>query len=383
MNIISKLRFFASMAGNAGKYNVQLFRITNKRFANNKDKIIGWYNGLPSFFLLAPPLFSAPSANSLTSRIMSVFAWEPRPDMVNFAITNACQCSCSHCSLVKTSGVLLLSTGEIVDALRQVQDLGVATIAFVGGEPLLHPDIIPIVESVDKERSQVLLFTNGLRLEELAVPLKKAGLTSIIVSIDSPDADSHDKVKGLKGVFGAVVNGIKKARKAGLLVGTSSVIYKDDMSNGKLEQLFDLGKELKVNEMIFFDAIPAGNFMNRQDLEWSRDDLNSLIQKCEMYQSRKKYPGLFPYAFMKSPESLGCSGGKSYFYISPYGEVCPCDFLPISVGNVKDTPLSQLWREFQRRPELACSSPNCKMQNPEFKEKVKHLFPIGSYGKNN
>ncbi len=183
-------------------------KITNKRFCNSTDKIIGWSGGYPSFYLLSPPLLSGPASNSLTTRIMSIYQWRKLPDYASIAIIDNCNCDWDYCSFTsmqkKTNP---MPTDELKNSIKQAQELGVATINFTGGEPLMHQDILELIEFVDKDLSQAILFTNGFFLQKKAKVLKKAGLTSVIVSIDSTDANRHDSRRGLDGLFEKAIQG--------------------------------------------------------------------------------------------------------------------------------------------------------------------------------
>jgi MoaA/NifB/PqqE/SkfB family radical SAM enzyme len=337
-------------------------KITNRRFCNSPNKIIGWYKGYPSYYLLSPPLMSKPAANALTSKIMSIYQWRKLPELMSIAVTDACNCDCEYCSFTgMKKNAPVLKTNEIKNVIRQVQELGAATINIVGGEPLLHENLCDIIASVDKELSQVILFTNGYFLKEKAKQLYKAGLTSVIVSIDSAHADIHNRKKGCDRLFERAIEGIREAKKAKLLVGISTVIERDDIDNGSLVEIFKLAKNLKVNDIIIFDAIPTGNYAKRDDLDWQSSEQEKIIKICAEYNWKKDYPGIHPYAFSKSFRGIGCAGGVSQFYVSPYGEVCPCDFNPKSVGNVKEEPLYVLWDRFSREG-FACSSlEGCRM----------------------
>jgi MoaA/NifB/PqqE/SkfB family radical SAM enzyme len=233
----------------------------------------------------------------------------------------------------------------------------------VGGEPLMQKDIVDIVQSVNKDKCQVMMFTNGWFLKEKAKDLKKAGLTTIIVSIDSADQAAHDKFKGKDGLFEKAVEGIKEAVKQKLLVGISSVIHKEDIDNGNLAKIIEMSKKLKINQNIVFEAIPVGNYSSKTDLSWTDEEREKLINYCDQYNNKKNYQGVYAYSYVKSYKSMGCSGGVIYFYVSPYGDVCPCDFNSLCVGNVKNEPLHVLWDKFNEKNSYCSTSlSGCRSQ---------------------
>ncbi|OHD05356.1 MAG: hypothetical protein A2086_10280 [Spirochaetes bacterium GWD1_27_9] len=363
MKGFSGFRFILSMLIKSVDFNMDFIKIQNKRFFNNSHKIVGWFNGYPSMSLYTPPFFSKPSVNSLITREMSLYQWRKLPELMSIAITPNCNCDCMYCSFTSMKKEENpLSTQEIKKVIKDAQALGVSTVSLVGGEPLMNNDIFEIIQSVDKEFSQVIMFTNGYYLKEKAKDLRKAGLTTAIVSIDSYNPTKHNQIKGKEELFEKAILGIKEAKKQGLLVGMSSVVHKPDFENGNLIKLFDLAKDLKINELIVFDAMPTGNYSNRTDLLWNKSDIDKLINLCEEYSKKKNYPNIYPYAYMKSEKSIGCAGGTFYFYVSPYGDVCPCDFNSFSVGNIKKESLNKLWNKFNTTNGFCGSSADgCKI----------------------
>src|SRR6185437_7251486 len=130
---------------------------------------------------------------------------EGGPGYCQFAINNACNARCGFCGFaldklprkdwhyVEREGAL-----EAIDILyRQA----VRYLVLTGGEPMLHPDLLEIVQRASGLGMKVLLVTNaGLlkphRIRELAA----GGLSSFIISIDAADADTHERNRGLPGV---------------------------------------------------------------------------------------------------------------------------------------------------------------------------------------
>lgn len=347
-----------------------LIELTNQRGHNNGQKIIGWVNGCPAYSIMTPPAFSQAQVNLLATKFISLYQWRKLPELISIAVTDKCNCSCKHCSFVSMKkNQAILNTEEIKNIIVQAQQLGVATVNFVGGEPLLREDIVDLVKFVDKRLSQVVLFTNGYFLAKKIKDLKKAGLTSVVISIDAYTAAQHDEIRGLDGLFAKALIGIKEARKAGLLVGISAVIDQHSYLNKDINKIIEWAKEQKVNEVMLFDAVPTGRYSCNSRLLGPQPYLEDVIKLSTEYNQKKDYPGIYSYSYVKSNKGLGCLGGVSIFYVSPYGDICPCDFNPYSIGNVREKSLFHLWDKLSSREASACSSfDGCKMQNPEYRQ---------------
>jgi MoaA/NifB/PqqE/SkfB family radical SAM enzyme len=358
------LRYGWLMLSKGPRMGSDFLTVTNRRFCNGPDKVIGWVHGYPSYYLMSPPLFSRPAMNSLTSRMMSIYQWRKLPDLVSIAVTSACNLTCEFCSFegMRKPGQADLSTAELKAVIAQAQGLGVSTINLVGGEPLLREDLCEVIGAVDRDLSQVILFSNGTHLAERATALRRAGLTSVIVALDASSPDEHDRRKGKLGAFARALEGIAAARKNKLLVGISVVARPADIESGELVRVFELGKHLGVHQVLVFDAVPG---QGCSQAVWQPGELQKIVDLCGSYHRKQGYPGIHAYAYSKSAQGMGCAGGVSHFYVSPHGEVCPCDFDPASVGNVRNEPLHVLWDRFSEVGITCSSLGGCRRQRDQ------------------
>jgi MoaA/NifB/PqqE/SkfB family radical SAM enzyme len=361
--LIDRARLLLAVLTKGPRLGTDFLEITNRRFCNSPGKIIGWSRGYPSYYLLSPPVMSRPAMNSLTTRLMSLYQWRMLPDLAGLAVADSCNCACEHCSFTAMQAPQApLTTTEWLRVIREAQELGVATVNFVGGEPLLRPDLTRLIRAVDPDLSQTVLFTNGLLLATRADELARAGLTSVVVSIDAPQAADHDARRAVRGCFDRAVAGVRAAQRARLLVGLSAVVRPEDVARGTLVGLFELGRELRVNQILLFDAVATGSY---RGAECSRADLEDIIALSAAYQQKAGYPGIHCYAYSKSHRGIGCGGGVSHFYVAPHGAVCPCDFDPASVGNVREAPLHVLWDRFAAQGRACSSLDGCRRTKPQ------------------
>ncbi len=339
-------------------------------------KVIHWRDGKPVYGTFFLPGYSKPKANHQAGRIISSMQNRTIPYMVDLAVTDKCNCNCDFCSFKSMRDKKkIMSLEEIKSVIFQCQELGVSIINFVGGEPLMRKDILEIIKSVNKDKSSTLMFTNGWLLEEYAYALKAAGLDSVNVALDSFIPEKHDSIKKLNGSFQRAIRGIEKAKKAGLTVGISCAVSKESLRDKSIIKFIEFGKKLKVHEILFWDLIPTGGLADRKDLLGKENWTEDLIKLASFYNKKNDYPGIFTYAYNRSPQSIGCSGGTNYFYITPYGDICPCDFNPLVLGNVLKKPLNLIWDEISRSQECFKTSwKGCKMQDPEYRKKFKIGF---------
>lgn len=140
-----------------------------------------------------------------------------------FYLTEGCNLKCRHCWIAPK----YLAPGKVAQGLdvklfqsiiNQAKLLGLGSVKFTGGEPLMHPAIFELLEVVCNEELDLNVETNGiLCTSELAEALKGASKNTFVsVSLDGADADTHEWVRGVTGSFEAALDGIRNLVHAGL-----------------------------------------------------------------------------------------------------------------------------------------------------------------------
>jgi len=141
-----------------------------------------------------------------------------RPVSVTFIITYACNIVCEHCDLSRFREDEL-STIEVKSMLAELSKLGVRSLSFEGGEPLMRPDIGEIISFTRDCGMRAALVTNGTLVGK-SLP-KLAGLGRLFVSLAWADG-FMDGGPGYAGSLSAM----EAARTAGLDVAASVVLTK-------------------------------------------------------------------------------------------------------------------------------------------------------------
>ena len=365
-----RLRWF--MATKALGYGTDFVEVLYRIYLNH-SKIIHFRDGYPVYSLSTPALFSKPAAHFIARTLYRGIQNRNLPNLMSIAVNDACNAQCGHCSFyngVDDPHRQPMTLPQFAQAIGAAQDLGVSVINIVGGEPLLRPDLAGIIRAVDKDRSTVLLFTNGWHLADRAADLRRAGLDSVYVSLDAADPQRHDALRQTPGLFDRAVAGLKVAKKLGFSVGISATLTPEAYQSGELKRLVELGRSLGVHEVLVFDALPSGRLQHREDLIDNGDWVEAMIQSAVPYNQDDRYPGVVFSAYISSHRSVGCSCGTSYFYLSPYGDVMSCDFNHATFGNVLEEPLWKVWQRLSSNPDFAQAKwGGCKVKDSEFLQK--------------
>jgi SynChlorMet cassette radical SAM/SPASM protein ScmF len=137
-------------------------------------------------------------------------------------ISGSCNLACRHCWIepdyqADNRNGKFLKLAYLKKAIQEAKPLGLQSVKLTGGEPMLHPQFREIVDHIEAQKIGMIMETNGTLIDdEIAAYLKaKAHFNFVSVSLDGAKADTHDKLRGVKGSFVQAVAGIKALVKAG------------------------------------------------------------------------------------------------------------------------------------------------------------------------
>ncbi len=269
------------------------------------------------------------------------------PSHAQIAITNACPQNCQYCYNLSRSGKVL-STEQIKQQIQDLKQMGVFWLGFTGGEPLLNKDIVEIVSSAGDDCA-LKLFTTGVGLtEQLALDLKNAGLMYISISLDHWQEEIHDKIRDYNGAFKAAMNAIDIFKRIGMHISVSSVITRDMLHTDHTEKFLKFLIDLEIHEAWLSEAKPTSEDFWSAECVITEEERLSLVHLQDRYnkegQITVNYLGHF-----EGGEHFGCYAGNKMLYIDAFGEVSPCVFVPMTFGNVRDTPVQTIFAEMRQQ----------------------------------
>lgn len=274
--------------------------------------------------------------------------------IVSWNTTNACNMYCDHC--YRDSGCKAeeeLSTVEAKTMLEQIARAGFKIMIFSGGEPLMRPDIVELTAYAKSLGLRPVFGTNGTLLTvELAQALKAAGAMGMGISLDSMDKQRHGHFRHFEGAWEQAVQGMRNCREVGLPFQIHTTVM--DWNSHELEELTDFAvQEGAVAHHIFF-LVPTGRAVSIEEeslrAEAYEEVLTRIMKKQQTVDIELK-PTCAP-QFTRIAKQLGidtrfsrgCLAGTSYCIISPKGQVQPCAYLNIPLGDVRETPFDEIWR---------------------------------------
>jgi radical SAM protein with 4Fe4S-binding SPASM domain len=279
---------------------------------------------------------------------------------IQWHITNLCNLRCQHCyqdDFSKKSDLDWAGLKKVCDnLLHTMREWGkTACIHLTGGESLLKPELFPLLDHLDQQSvvEELGIITNSLLINrEMMKRLSGfSKLKRIKISLDGGDAETNDAIRS-KGAFEKVMQNLPLIKETGrfeiLLMFTAM-----KRNFRSLLSLFKLCQDLGIDGLIIERFIPLGRGKEVTGEVLGKEEWKEMIGMLSDFISTEEEHSFFPYqAFQISfrgeePELLGapCVIGVDGLCIMPEGNVFPCRRFPVSIGNLLETPLKQIWEE--------------------------------------
>jgi MoaA/NifB/PqqE/SkfB family radical SAM enzyme len=136
-----------------------------------------------------------------------------RPLAAHVKLTENCQAKCISCDYWKTRWKDGMDTNRAVALVNEIGDLGIQSLRFTGGEPLIRKDFFEILRRSNTSNfKRIIIQTNGLLLKRFADEVNESPITNINVSIDGL-REANDLIRGIQGYFDLALEGIRALRK--------------------------------------------------------------------------------------------------------------------------------------------------------------------------
>ncbi|MDP2929545.1 MAG: GTP 3',8-cyclase MoaA [Candidatus Omnitrophota bacterium] len=264
-------------------------------------------------------------------------------DYLRFSLTDRCNLNCFYCAPLDRRQFLsrreVLTYEEIIRTVSLFVKLGIKKLRLTGGEPLIKKDIVWLIGMLKaiKGLDEIAVTTNGIYLEELAYPLKNAGLDRLNISIDTLKTERYKAITGFDQLK-SVRSGIEKAIEAGFDPVKLNVILMKGVNDDEVEDFIRLtfNHPLIVRFIEFFPtnkrSLKLAGSLIKNDVVKER--INGYFGKMErVYGVRGNGPAEY-YKLKGSKGSVGFISSASENFcagcnrirIDCAGRICPCLF---------------------------------------------------------
>jgi len=251
-------------------------------------------------------------------------------------VTWRCPLRCRHCYLGgEAPGEL---TGDELDGvLGQLADMGVMSLLLSGGEVFARDDILEIVRAARRRGFLILVKTTGTLCSPAECDaLADLGVRTVHVSLYSHRPAVHDAVTQVPGSFARSLAAILRLQELGTRVEASVTLlrgYETDFSEVRAGLLSRGVQAVAINELKDLGCYDG----------YSLDGL-WLDGAAREEQWEAAFGDRPPRRDLRAEDPV-CLAGRLAAYVGPRGDVRPCLEWPEVIGNLRDAPLKEIWRD--------------------------------------
>jgi MoaA/NifB/PqqE/SkfB family radical SAM enzyme len=291
------------------------------------------------------------------------------PYSAQIELTLRCNAKCPFCSIHSLPKAFVheeneMSTTQVKHLIDQISDLGVLALSFTGGEPTLRKDLPALLYHTGVVNDFITgVATNGYLLPQLFNEHKLEGLDYILMSLDYPSAELHDKIRGIK-VFDRVIKAIDMANKRDINIILSTVVMKDNLH--LLGDMCELAEKLNCSIEMYPCEDIIRDFPNKT---YQIEDINEMIPDITVWANiikslRTKYKNIltdpisveviekggFGGSPKHSQNTLRCHVAEAYLFVRYDGYIdYPCKIHPVKSFNSLKHPISKIYNSKEVR----------------------------------
>lgn len=312
--------------------------------------------------------------------------YDEAPFLAIWEITQSCDLACKHCRAAAQpiAHPDQLSTAEGKALIDQIADLHVPIFVFTGGDPLKRADLFDLIRYASEKGVKVAVTPSATPLltREAIFKMKEAGLVRLGISLDGSCPEIHDAFRGLPGAWARTIQAVEWANEAGVPIQVHTTISRHNAND--LDNLCALFEKLAIVMWNVFFLVPVGrgqlgDLLSGEEFEQVFGKIYELSQRVNfqiktteamhyrryllqhnLEERRIGHGHGHPHAATHEYEpgapkadagarTMGwatrrVNDGKGFLFVSHVGNVYPSGFLPIHAGNVRQTPLAEIYR---------------------------------------
>lgn len=268
------------------------------------------------------------------------------------AVTYKCNARCKMCNIWKSK-----PQRELLPEEFKTLSPNLRTINISGGEPFLRDDLPEIIRVINKTCNfpRMVISTNGLlpeKIKNMMIEIQKQSKKiGVGISVDGV-GDMHDKIRGVRGAYEKALHTIENMKSIGirdLRIGFTI----SDINVEHLKDVYDLSSELGIEFTCSVAQNSEHHFMidnnELKELSMLKDQLSYVVNKeLSRGEPKKWFRAYYSYGIFhhanKRGRILPCDAGSRFFFMTPDGNIYPCDILNRVMGNSKEKSVDYLWK---------------------------------------
>jgi radical SAM protein len=297
------------------------------------------------------------------------------PFTIAWEVTRACAFACVHCraDAQHQRDPRELDTAEAMRLIDRLAGFGSPILVFTGGDPMMRRDLFDLISAATQKglRCSLTPTATALPTLERLEKARQAGIRRIALSLDAPDAATHDAFRQVPGSWERTIKILHNAHQAGLSVQVNTTVASHNYQ--RLPEMVPFIQEVGAVQWSLFFLVPIGRaqaekMISAQDHErifnWLYDlsktapfDIKStaapMYRRVAIQRKRAEQKASGPVTFQGAgfqyADGLnrpvrGVNDGNGFLFISHIGDIQPSGFLPITAGNVRQDDVVEVYR---------------------------------------
>jgi MoaA/NifB/PqqE/SkfB family radical SAM enzyme len=254
------------------------------------------------------------------------------PPFLYISITNGCNLRCQGCWVDVDKPAQMISFAQLDRLVRNAKKHGNSFFGILGGEPFIHPDLLPLLKAHPDCYFQI--FTNGqLITDDIARELRKVGNATPLISVEGSEAVSDER-RGRKKVLSRTLAGLEACIRNRLITGVATSACQSNFDDLVREEWIDELISRGVHYTWFHTYRPVGPVANAQ-LALRPDQVLKLRRFIVDMRNRKPIGIVDAYYDDQGQALCPAATGISH-HIGPFGDVEPCPIVQFARESIHD-----------------------------------------------
>ena len=275
------------------------------------------------------------------------------PCSILVELTHSCNLNCIYCYQAHDKKISspILGFKDYLEIFKKIlHNAPIDSVTLMGGEPLLYPDLIPLIKGLKSLGLSIGIATNATLLNKKNIErLIHAGVSSFEISLDSYHPETLAAMTGNKEIQKLKEN-LLEIKKQKCFLAVNCVLTK--INSQEIVDLIQISSAFSINRILLSPLALVGNEVFQQRklvLTFSElKDILNLASNEALKQNQKVVAGYpFPFCIINPLDFPGieigvCSCGKTKWLIDPAGNLKTCEFSSNKLGSLLEQNLEEI-----------------------------------------